>query len=115
MRFIVDECTGPSVAEWLRSLNHTVFSVYDEAKGMDDERIIDKAHRENYIIITNDKDFGELVYRSRKKHNGIVLLRLEDERPENKISILKHLLESYADYLANSFVIVTQTTVRIIK
>jgi hypothetical protein len=31
MRFLVDECTGPSVAQWLRELHHDVFSVYDKA------------------------------------------------------------------------------------
>ena len=35
MRFLVDECTGPAVAEWLRKQNHEVFSVYDEARGLD--------------------------------------------------------------------------------
>lgn len=37
MKFIVDECTGPKVARWLRSLNHEVLSVHDEAKGAEDE------------------------------------------------------------------------------
>lgn len=54
MRFIVDECTGPAVAEWLRNQNHEVFSVFEEARGMDDNDIIQKAHEENWIIITND-------------------------------------------------------------
>jgi len=36
MRFLVDECTGPRVAEWLRGENHEVFSVFDEARGMSD-------------------------------------------------------------------------------
>ena len=62
MRFLVDECTGPSIAQWLRRLHHDVFSVYDEARGLDDERIVEKASNENYILITNDKDFGELVF-----------------------------------------------------
>ena len=35
MRFLVDECIGPAVAEWLRRLKHEVFSVYDEARGLD--------------------------------------------------------------------------------
>ena len=39
MRFLVDECTGPAVAQWLRAQAHDVFSVYDEARGLDDERI----------------------------------------------------------------------------
>lgn len=34
MRFLVDECTGPAVARWLREHQHDVFSVYEEARGM---------------------------------------------------------------------------------
>ena len=40
MRFLVDECTGPNVAEWLRDQKHEVFSVFEEAKGMDDDDIL---------------------------------------------------------------------------
>ena len=43
MRFLVDECTGPAVAAWLREQNHEVFSVFDEARGLDDDEIIRKA------------------------------------------------------------------------
>ncbi len=57
MRFLVDECTGPAVAAWLRDQNHDVFSVFDEARGMDDNDIIQKALQEHWILITNDKDF----------------------------------------------------------
>ena len=64
MRFLVDESTGPAVAEWLLQQGHAVFSVYDEARGMDDNDIIEKACTENWILMTNDKDFGEKVYRS---------------------------------------------------
>lgn len=61
MRFLVDECTGPAVARWLRSESHEVFSVCDEARGMTDEDVLTKAYSENWILITNDKDFGEMV------------------------------------------------------
>jgi hypothetical protein len=47
MRFLVDECTGPAVARWLRQQNHDVFSVYEQARGMDDDRIIQKAFDES--------------------------------------------------------------------
>jgi len=114
MRFLVDECTGPAVAKWLRSSHHEVFSVYDEVLGLDDESIIEKANRENYVLVTNDKDFGELVFRKRKPHKGVVLLRLEDERSENKIAVLHRVLESYSDKLSDNFIIVTEKTVRIV-
>ena len=47
MRFLVDECTGPAVARWLRQQGHEVFSVYEQAAGMTDEDIIQKASSEN--------------------------------------------------------------------
>jgi predicted nuclease of predicted toxin-antitoxin system len=112
MRFLVDECTGLRVARWLREQGHEVFSVYDEARGMEDEPIIQKAFAENWILITNDKDFGEKVYKERRQHRGVVFLRLEDERASNKIETLRRLLESYVDKLADQFVAVTETRVR---
>ena len=70
MRFLVDECTGPAVAQWLREQGHDVFSVFDDARGMADDDVIDKAALENRILITNDKDFGEKVYRDQREHHG---------------------------------------------
>ncbi len=48
MRFLVDECTGPAVAEWLCNQNHEVFSVFDEARGMNDDNIVLKSQKENW-------------------------------------------------------------------
>jgi predicted nuclease of predicted toxin-antitoxin system len=113
MRFIVDECTGPVVAKWLQRQNHDVISVFDEIRGADDRKVIQKAFEQNRILITNDKDFGELIFREKKPHKGVVLLRLKDERAANKIAILKHLLEKYEKSLPGNFIVVTETTVRI--
>ncbi|MBW2616748.1 MAG: DUF5615 family PIN-like protein [Deltaproteobacteria bacterium] len=112
MRFLVDECTGPAVAEWLRNQNHEVFSVFEEAKGMDDDDIIQKAHEENWILITNDKDFGKKVYRYGRLHKGVILLRLDDERSSSKIQILSRLLQKYLERLPDTFVVVTEKQVR---
>jgi predicted nuclease of predicted toxin-antitoxin system len=112
MRFIVDECTGPAAAQWLRVQQHDVFSVYEEGRGMDDDEIIQKAFAENRILITNDKDFGEKIYRQDWSHRGVVLLRLDDERAVIKIDALRRLLAGYADRLADHYVVVTETRVR---
>lgn len=113
MRFLVDECTGPAVARWLRQQHYDVFSVYEEARGATDDWILQKACAENRILITNDKDFGELIFRLKKPHKGVVLLRLEDERAANKIAVVQRLLASYADQLVDRFTVVTESTVRI--
>lgn len=72
MRFFVDENAGVAVARWLRSQEHEVFSVYEEARGIDDDAIIQKTFDENWILITSDKDFGEKVYREQRSHHGII-------------------------------------------
>lgn len=112
MRFLVDECTGSKVGEWLRDENHEVFSVFDEARGMTDDEVLAKAFDENWILITNDKDFGEMVFRERRTHHGVVFMRLDDERAANKIEVLRQLLKGYAGKLPEEFVVVTETKVR---
>ena len=112
MRFVVDECTGPAVARWLREQGHDVFSVFEQGRGMSDDDAIQMAFAENRILVTNDKDFGEKVYRERRPHRGVILYRLEDERSDSKIAVMRRLLENHADRLAGQFVVVTETAVR---
>jgi len=112
LRFLVDESTGPYVAGWLRGEGHEVFSVYEQARGTPDDELIRKAAAEDWILITNDKGFGEKVYRDRRPHKGVILLRLEDERAASKIETLRRLLDRYRDRLAGSFVVVTERRVR---
>ena len=64
-------------------------------------------------FITNDKDFGELVFRSGQAHHGVILLRLHDERPANRVRVVKAVLEKWADRLAGSFTVATESGVRI--
>ena len=112
MRFLVDECAGPAVAKWLREQHHEVFSVFDEAKGTPDDDVLKKATDEHWILVTIDKDFGEMIFRERKPHHGVIFMRLSDERSANKIAVLRRLLTSYPDRLSDRFVTVTETKVR---
>jgi predicted nuclease of predicted toxin-antitoxin system len=79
---------------------------------MDDLAVITKAHGEERILITNDKDFGEKVFRDKLPHHGVILLRLENERATVKIETLRQLLENYADRLGGQYVVATETKVR---
>jgi predicted nuclease of predicted toxin-antitoxin system len=115
MKFIVDESTGPAVAKWLAGLGYEIFSVHNQLRGADDETILKKAIEEEWVLITNDKDFGEMVYRQGLLHHGIILMRLVDERSANKIKILQKLLAQFADLIIDSFVVVTESNVRITK
>lgn len=108
----MDECTGPNAAAWLRGQGYEVFSAYEQSRGADDDVLLEKAFLEDWILITNDKDFGEKVYRERRPHRGVVFLRLDDERAANKIRVLERLLSQYAEHLEDRFVVVTDDRVR---
>lgn len=73
MRFLVDECTGPAVARWLRAEGHDVVSIYETSRGMDDDAVLEWAAREGRVLITNDTDFGEHVFRGGRAHAGVIL------------------------------------------
>jgi len=113
MQFMVDECTGPAVAQWLRDQGYDVYSIFEQSRGMNDDDIVEKAYAENRLLITNDKDFGEKIFRDKKPHKGIILLRLDDERAKSKISVLKRLIENYSDKLNHNFVVATEKRIRI--
>ena len=79
---------------------------------MADDEILSMAYSGNWILITNDKDFGEKVYREKWPHRGIVFLRLHDECAASKIDVVEKLLDGYEDQLADAFVVVTESHVR---
>ena len=109
---MVDECAGPSLAGWLRHLGHDVASVYPDYRGIDDLRILQWAVSESRIIVTCDKDFGELIFKQRNPHSGVILLRLMDETPAGKISILGNVLGQYRQPLEGRFITATESRIR---
>lgn len=112
MRFLIDECTGPAVAQWLTAQGHDVASVYDDDPGIDDAAVVVWAADEQRILVTNDKDFGDRVFRDNEPHAGVILLRLDDERSSNKIAVLRDLLRDYEQELKDAFVVATEDRVR---
>jgi predicted nuclease of predicted toxin-antitoxin system len=108
MLFIVDESTGAAVVEFLRSLGHDVVAVNESIPQADGSIILDWAVKEKRILITNDKDFGELVFRTGQAHHGVVLLRLHEESAANRVQMVKIILERYAERLAGHFVVASE-------
>lgn len=90
-------------------------SIYEYARGSSDGEVLQIAASDDRILITNDKDFGEMIFRQGRSHCGVILLRLEDERPDNKIAVLRRLIEQRADQLNENFVVVTENTVRVAR
>lgn len=115
MKFLTDENIGLAVIEPLRNLGFDVQSVLETETGISDIKVLFLANKGNRILITSDKDFGELVYVQKLIHKGVILLRLRDESSANKFKILKILIEKHKRELEKSFTVVTDTRIRIVK
>lgn len=115
MRFLVDACAGPALAEWLDGQGHEAVSVHDDVPPPDDDTLLARARREARILITTDKGFGERIVRHRKAHAGVILLRLDDERTANKLDVMGRLLDQHLDGLPGAFVVVTERRVRFVQ
>jgi predicted nuclease of predicted toxin-antitoxin system len=113
MRFIVDESSGTAVIQYLRSAGHDVLAIAEEMPQATDYDILIRAAGEGRILVTNDKDFGELVFRSGQAHRGVLLLRLHDESATNRVKMVKAVLVRYASRLEGSFTVATEGAVRI--
>ena len=113
MKFIVDESSGAAVAEYLRSMGHNVLAVAEVLSQANDQDILARAVNEGRIVVTNDKDFGELMFRSGQAHNGVLLLRLHDESPANRVRMVSVVFEQHTDQLADHFIVASESGIRI--
>lgn len=112
MRFLVDESTGKRLAQLL-SQEHDVVFVGDWFHSATDEQVLAFAQKQKRILITDDKDFGELVFRRQKPAFGVILLRVVSGSAQTRFQLLKQLLKRVQ--LRNKFVVLTETGIRIRK
>ena len=106
MKFLADECCDTGLVASLRKDGHDVLYVTEKKAGAIDDEIISDAYKEERILITEDKDFGELVYRFKKPTYGIVLLRVDVQERRIKWSRLKRLIDDYGTKLQSHFTVV---------
>lgn len=108
MKFLIDENIGRKVVQFLNQLGYPTNHIQDIQIGFEDFQILDLAVLKNSVIITFDKDFGELVFKESKSHKGVVLLRLEDQTSTNTIRSLREVLKQ-PDKIEGYFVVVTES------
>jgi predicted nuclease of predicted toxin-antitoxin system len=113
MKFLLDENAEFRLVAFLVERGHDVTSIaHDYPGGLADHEVLAIARRESRIVITNDRDFGELIVRRRLAHAGVIFFRLRTQDPQAK---LDHLADVLADYSAqlDQFLVVTERRVRI--
>ena len=113
MRILTDENVPRSVLAWLRATGHDVISASEVGIGDPDTRWLTFAESDQRLILTSDKDFGELVFRDRLTSFGIILLRLDDLPVPAWVTRLQEVWSVVEANPTGCFIVVTANRVRV--
>ena len=115
MQIVADESVDYGIILELRKNGYEILAIEDSNKGSNDVTVLEISLKQNSVLLTEDKDFDELVYRLNKAHIGIILLRLSglDSESKNKI-VLKSLNDNFLK-MKNSFSVISANQTRIRK
>ena len=114
-KFLADESVDFRVVKPLRESGYQIEAIIELDPSVSDDEVLELADKLESILLTEDKDFGELTFRLQKPNHGIVLIRMSGVGIEEKTLKIKKVLEEHIEELANSFTVITQTRVRIKK
>jgi len=109
--FLLDVNVGRTVKQFLDAQGYDVKWITEIDARMPDEEIIDLALREGRLILTVDKDFGELIFNKGRSSHGVI--RLEDAPPSTQIQYMEELLIKHLDELEKHFIVAQNGRVRI--
>jgi predicted nuclease of predicted toxin-antitoxin system len=114
MKFLIDECVSKSIFNFLKD-NFDTKHVQDLMPGASDDEVLRIAVTENRVIVTRDKDFGDMVFRDKKQHLGVILLRLQIKHPANQVAVLKRIINDHFFEITGNFIIATDASIKVIK
>jgi predicted nuclease of predicted toxin-antitoxin system len=112
MRWLVDECVDAALVTGLRDTGHDVVYVAESAASTGDAEILRLAQDQQRLLLTEDKDFGELVFRSRRPVPGLVLLRVDVAQSKLKWTRLSAAISAYGARLFGRYIVVEAARLR---
>jgi len=114
IKFLADVNVEKPLVDYLSKQGYDIKWVPDYNCEMPDEGLLQLANEEKRIFITNDKDFGDLIFLQKKLSVGTILFRVKGQKTEEKIKLMKKILMGYRDKLLNHYIVITKAKIRII-
>ncbi len=115
MTFFADEGLDASIVEALRALSYKVIYAAEDYISASDEKLLNAARQQEAILVTKDKDFGEMVIRQRLLTHGIVLIRIDELSLQPNVDFIITTLTTYIEKLAGCLTVIQEKRVRIRK
>jgi len=114
LKFLADVNIEKYIIDELTRMGHDIVWVTDLNRHLDDLSIFKIARKESRILVTNDKDFGEIVFRQKLAPAGLVLFRVKGQDAEVKVKLLRKLLAAHSEKMSGHFVVVAKDKIRFI-
>jgi predicted nuclease of predicted toxin-antitoxin system len=114
IKFLADVNIEKKIVDCLFSHGFDVKWIPDYNCSMEDAALLDLANNENRILLTNDKDFGDLIFLQKKISLGIILFRVKGEKTKEKIELLEKLISNHKEMIAHHFIVITRNKFRFI-
>ncbi len=115
MKIVADECVDDEIVLRLRNDGHQVSYVAEVSPGILDEDVLILADNKDTLLLTADKDFGELIFRQGLVKRGILLYRLAELSKLAKADIISVVIAEHGDELLGAFSVLTEKAIRIRK
>lgn len=115
MKIVADECVDDEIVSRLRKDSHEVIYIAEVSPGILDEDVLILADNDNTLLLTADKDFGELIFRQGLVKRGILLYRLPELSKSEKAEIISAAIAEHENELLDSFSVLTENSIRIRK
>jgi len=113
VRRLVDECVRSAVVEELRKSGHGVVYAAEASPRARDRALAEEAAATDRILLTDDKDFGEIVFRDNQRRFGVVLFRISPARWNLRWPKLQQAIFDYGDTLCISYTVIEEARIRI--
>lgn len=110
---VADESVDFRIISALRQNGYTVVAITEHNPSITDSEVLKIAEKKKALLITEDKDFGELTFRLKKKNFGILLLRLAGIPIEEKITKVLWVLKKFEEVLPSSFIVIAHQKIRV--
>ena len=113
MTFLADESVDRQIVERLRLDGHLVAYVAEMSPGIMDDTVLMESRISESVLITADKDFGELVFRQGQASTGVLLIRLWGLGPAMKAAVVSESIQEHGQELAGAFAVLSPGNIRI--
>src|SRR5215469_10478537 len=113
MNFVADESCARPVIQALREAGHDVLDISELTPGASDDQILDRALNEKRVLITEDRDFGELVYARGRPSTGVILVRFHSRARRAKPATVVGAVTKLGARLQDAFTVVEPGRVRV--